>query len=148
MKKKKDFKLDVLTQKKTMNQYPKFFICGLIGIIINLITLYILTEIFGVYYLLSAFIALILSSSLNFILNKVWTFKEEIEDGFIGKYFKFGAVRVVGLLVSLGILYILTEYFNLYYMISQTISLIIVGFISFFIYKIWIFEKYRLGEKK
>jgi dolichol-phosphate mannosyltransferase len=146
-KKKSDFKLDVLTQKRTMKQYPKFFICGVLGAIINLIILYVLTEYFGIYYLISALIAFIVSSSLNFVLNKTWTFKEDIEDEFFQKYLKFGAVRFIVLGISIGFLFVLTEYFRIYYIISQTIALAIVGVISFVAHKVWVFEKYRLGKK-
>ena len=147
-KKKSDFKLDVLKQKRTIKQYPKFFIAGVIGIVINLFILYTLTELFSVYYLISAIIAAFISATCNFMINKTWTFKEDIEEKFWQKYLKFGIVWITVISISLGILYLLTEYLHLYYLVSQIIALTVVGFISFLAHKIWVFEKYRLGKKK
>ena len=148
MEKKKDFKLEVLTQKKTIRQYPKFIIIGILGIIINLSILYTLTELVHFYYLFSAIIAALISATCNFMLNKTWTFKEDIGQRFWQKYLKFVVVWVVVISISLGILYILTEYLHLYYLFSQIISLVIVGVITFLAHKIWIFGKYRVIKKK
>ncbi len=147
MKKKKSFKIKVLTQKRTVRQYPKFILTGIIGVIVNLSILYTLTELFNVYYLISAIIAAVISATCNFMINKTWTFKEDIGERFWQKYLKFGIVWFTVILISLGILYLLTEYLHLYYLVSQFIALTVVGFISFLAHKIWVFEKYRLGKK-
>ena len=145
MKKKKDFKLDVLKQKKTIKQYPKFFIAGLICAIVNLSILYSLTELVGFHYLISAIIAAIISSSCNFVINKTWTFKEDFEEKFFEKYFKFSIVRFIAVTIGLGLLFLLTEYAHIYYIYSQIIAIALVGVISFLAYKVWVFEKYKIG---
>ena len=147
-KKKSDFKLDVLTQKRTINQYPKFFIAGLFCAVINLSILYTSTELLGLHYIISAIIAAALSSTCNFVFNKTWTFKEDFEDKFFEKYLKFGVVRVVVVVLGLGVLFLLTEYAHIYYIYSQIIAIAIVGVISFVAHKVWVFEKYRIGKKK
>lgn len=146
--KKKDFKLGVLKQKKTIKQYPKFFIAGLFCAIVNLLILYALTELTGLHYLISAIIAAVISSSFNFVFNKTWTFKEDFEDKFFEEYLKFGIVRFLAVLIGLVLLFLLTEYAHIYYIYSQIIAIAVVGAISFLAHKIWVFEKYRLGEKK
>ncbi len=145
MAKKKDFKLDVLKQKKTIKQYPKFFFSGLIGVIVNISILYTLTDLFLMHYLISAICAAVIASTCNFVLNKTWTFKEEIEDDFWEKYFKFGVVRVFVIFISLVLLFLLTEYLHLYYLISQFISITLMGIISFLAHKIWVFENYKVS---
>lgn len=143
--KKKDFKLEVLKQKKTIKQYPKFFISGLVCAVINLSILYTLTELTGLYYLISAIIAVVISSTCNFVLNKTWTFKEDFENKFFEEYLKFGIVRVVVVGIGLVLLFLLTEYAHIYYIYSQIIAIAVVGTISFLAHKIWVFEKYRIG---
>ena len=146
--KKKEFKLDVLTQKRTIKQYQKFFVSGLICAVINLSILYTSTELIGIHYILSAVIAAAISSTCNFVFNKTWTFKEDFEDKFFEKYLKFGVVRVVVVGIGLILLFLLTEYAHIYYIYSQIIAIAVVGTISFIAHKVWVFEKYRLGEKK
>lgn len=143
--KKKEFKLDVLKQKKTIKQYPKFFISGLICAVINLSILYTSTELIGIHYIISAIIAAVISSTCNFVFNKTWTFKEDFEDKFFEKYLKFSIVRVIAVSIGLGLLFLLTEYAHIYYIYSQIVAIAVVGTISFFAHKIWVFEKYKIG---
>ncbi len=144
--KKKEFKLDVLKQKKTIKQYPKFFISGVFCAVINLSILYTSTELIGIHYILSAIIAAAISSTCNFVFNKTWTFKEDFENKFFEKYLKFGIVRVVVVGIGLVLLFLLTEYAHIYYIYSQIIAIAVVGTISFVAHKVWVFEKYRIGK--
>lgn len=147
-KKKSNFNLKVLTQKRTIGQYPKFFIAGLFCAIINLSILYTSTELIGLHYLISAIIAAVVGSTCNFVFNKTWTFSEDFEDKFWEKYLKFSIIRVIAVTIGLGLLFLLTEYAYIYYIYSQIIAIIIVGAISFVFHKAWVFEKYRFGKKK
>lgn len=147
-KKKSNFNLNVLTQKRTIGQYPKFFISGLFCAIINLSILFTSTELLGLHYLMSAIIAAVISSTCNFVFNKTWTFGEDFEDDFWEKYLRFGMVRVIAVSVGLVILFLLTDYYEMYYITSQIIAITIVGVLSFVAHKVWVFEKYRIREKK
>jgi dolichol-phosphate mannosyltransferase len=49
---------------------------GLTAVLVNWLLLIILTEIFGMYYLLSNLIGIIVGTLSNFILNDVWTFQK------------------------------------------------------------------------
>ena len=130
-----------LHYKKITNEFFKFAFVGLIGTVINLLILYSLTEFFGIYYLFSAGVAFIISASNNFILNKIWTFKERIKDKILSKYVKFFSVSLVALFVNLFFLYIFTEFLGIYYMISQVIAIGIALIINFLGNKIWTFKK-------
>lgn len=55
-------------------KYLKFFAISLASLGINLIILYSLTELIGIYYILSQLIAIGIALSINFTGNKFWTF--------------------------------------------------------------------------
>ena len=66
----------LLYKKEIILQFFKFATVGLTGTIINIIILYVLTEYFGVYYIISALIAIGTTLITNFIGNKIWTFRK------------------------------------------------------------------------
>ena len=63
-------------KKEVISQFFKFASVGLVGTFINLFILYVLTEYFGVYYMISAVIAIGTTLMTNFLGNKIWTFRK------------------------------------------------------------------------
>lgn len=63
-------------KKEIAFQFLKYSLVGLIGTFINIIILYILTEYFKIYYIISAIIAIGITVITNFIGNKIWTFRK------------------------------------------------------------------------
>jgi len=127
--------------KKVMKQFSKFAIIGVINTAINLISLLILTEIFNIYYMTSAVFAFILAVTNSFVLNKLWTFNESFNENFVKKYIKFIVVSTITLLVNLVILYSLTEFLHIHYIISQIIAIAVSLWINFMGNLIWTFKK-------
>ena len=113
------------------HQLAKFAIAGAIFAIVNILILYILTDFLGIYYILSSIIAFILGSTGNFLLNKKWTFKERIRHDFLKKYTKAISVNIGAVIITITLLFILTEFLNVYYLISQAIAMIVAFFINF-----------------
>jgi dolichol-phosphate mannosyltransferase len=128
-------------KKNVIKEFVKFAVVGGIGTLINIAILYLLTEKAGVYYLISAIFSFIIAMSSNFILNKIWTFRENVKLGIGKKYFQFGLVSVSALLVNLFFLYIFTEVLGIYYIISQILAIGIALIINFLGNKIWTFSK-------
>lgn len=128
-------------KKKVMNEFFKFAIVGGIGTLINLAILYLLTEEAGFHYLLSAVISFLFAMTSNFILNKIWTFKENMHFDIRKKYIQFSFVSVFALLVNLIFLYIFTDIFGIYYIISQILAIGTALIINFLGNKIWTFSR-------
>lgn len=63
-------------KREVILQFFKFALVGLVGTFINLTILYILTEHFKIYYMISAVIAIGTTLITNFLGNKIWTFHE------------------------------------------------------------------------
>ena len=114
-------------------QLTKFAIAGLIFAVVNILILYALTDLIGIYYIISSIIAFFLGSTGNFLLNKKWTFKERIRHhDLLSKYAKAMSVNISAVIITLALLFILTEFLNIYYLISQTIAMT-VAFVANFI---------------
>ena len=128
-------------KKKVIREFLKFAIVGGIGTIVNISILYLLTEKIGVYYIFSAIISFIIAMTSNFILNKVWTFKENIKLKVGKKYLQFSLVSVVALSINLFFLYTFTEFLGIYYIISQVLAIGIALIANFLGNKIFTFSR-------
>ncbi len=127
-------------KKEIIVQFFKFSFVGLMGTLINIIILYALTDGVGIYYILSAFFAYFVAMSFNFIMNKTWTFRERARYLIGRKYLKFFLVSLSALSVNLFFLYIFTEFFKIYYLISQVLAIGIALTINFLGNKIFTFQ--------
>jgi dolichol-phosphate mannosyltransferase len=116
----------------------KFGFVGLSGVLVNIGSLYLFTEYVGLYYVISSIVAIEISILSNFLLNDCWTFKlKEKSDTYIQnrlqRFFSFQCISVVGLIINIGIMYFLTDFFGIYYLVSNLIGIIIVFFWNYLI---------------
>lgn len=119
-----------------MTQYA---IVGGSMLILNVVILYLLTTILGIYYIISAIVSSLFLTGLSFYFNENWTFNS------IPKYtYKKQWQRIVsyylvsssGIILNIIILFLLTEYGNVYYLYSSIIA-------SFLVF-LW---RFHLNEK-
>ncbi len=131
-------------RKRTAKEAIKYTLISFTGGALNLAILYSLTEFLGVYYIISAVISFIVVGTINFTLHKVWTFKEKLKDKYFKEYFYFFSVCIFSYVLSILILYLLTEFAGIFYIFSQAIALILGGSLNFVFNKIYTFK----AEKK
>ena len=135
--------IESLFRNKVDNTFIQLFRYAFVGgfaFIIDFGSLYILTEFFGIHYLISAPIAFILGLITNYILSIVWVFKKR---KFRNKSFEFGMFGLIGIVgVGLNELFIwyFTEYVHLYYLTSKIISTGFVFLWNFFVRKSMLFR--------
>lgn len=129
-----------LISKPFITQAIKFAIVGAIGTIINLTILYTLTEFFHLHYILSEVIAFIVASLNNYILDKIWAFKEKINEKVIKKYFQFILISVLALTINISVLLILVEFFYIWYIFAELVAICFGFFVNFFGNKIFTFK--------
>ncbi len=75
-----------------------------------------------------------------------WKYRRKIID----EFFKFGIVGTLGAIINLGVLYALTEFAGLYYILSAVFAFIIAVTSNFFLNKIWTFKekvKHKTAKK-
>lgn len=118
----------------------KYYAVGASGVLVNLGLLYYLTEYVGLWYFLSYALAISVSITSNFVLNKFWTFTDSIDSQrIIVMYVKFVSVSMLGMAIQLGSIYVLVESLTVYYMLAAFISICIAGAINFIINRRWTF---------
>lgn len=113
---------------KEWTRILRFGLVGLSGIFVNMGLLYALTEIAGLYYLVSAAIAIELSIVNNFVWNDVWTFKSARNLRFgrrIQRILSFQAVSMGGLVINMATLYILADIAGVYYLVANLAGILV-----------------------
>ncbi|MBA3047018.1 glycosyltransferase [Patescibacteria group bacterium] len=137
-----------------MNRYKipiKYVISGGTAAFVDLALLYALTDIFGVYYLLSASMAFLVAFFISFYLQKFWTFRDNSNKQIYQQMFLYLFVGIVNLGINTAGMYILVEHifsellylgkFNITYVLSQVIMGGIIAVGSFLVYRFVIFKK-------
>ena len=121
-------------------RFLKFGLVGLSGVLVNEGLLWLLTENFGLYYLLSAAIAVETAIVTNFILNDIWTFRDRRTPGnksLLGRGLKFNLVSLGGLGINIAILWTITEVVGISYIISNLIGIAGATLWNFTINTLW-----------
>ncbi len=117
----------VVALKHDFLRLTKFSIVGVIGAGINTWFLWLFTDVVGLYYLYSSAIAIEIAIILQFLMNDRWTFKEQKTmhvEQFVKRIIKSNIWRSGGLAVNIGVLYFLTEYLGVYYLLSNIAGII------------------------
>lgn len=124
----------------THTKIVRFLISGGVATGIDLVLLYVFTDIFGIWYLASSVVAFTFAFLASFSLQKFWTFRDHSREGIqtqAGIYFLIAAANL-GLNTLL--VYLLVDYVNLHYLIAQIIVSVFVAVENFFVYQRFIFR--------
>ena len=65
---------DSIDSQKTIVMYVKFVSVSMVGMAIQLGSVYVFVESLTVYYMLAALISICIAGAINFIINRRWTF--------------------------------------------------------------------------
>lgn len=113
--------------KYSKKRLLKFMIVGALGALIILGGTYVFTQIIGINYLISTAISIELSIIFAFLLNNYWSFAHVVNSiGLIQRLARYNVISLVGLSLNELILFILTDFLHIYYIISELFSIIIV----------------------
>ena len=106
-------------------QFIRYFFVGGIAAVVNIGLLFIFTEVININYVISNIIAFIFGLIVNYCLSKKLVFTN---DNSINKVFEFIMYAVIGVLgvgIDTLMLWIFTDKFKIYYMLSKIISTMI-----------------------
>ena len=125
--------------KNIVKQILKFGVVGGGAFLIDYSLLFILTDIFHIYYLTSSVISFIVSFIFNYILSITWVFEAKKQD--IKQVVMFLILSLIGLGLNQIIMYLSVDIFKIYYMVSKLFATVIVMVYNFITRKIFVEEK-------
>jgi len=125
--------------KITSSQIARYLFSGGTATFTNLGVFYVLSTIFGLYYLVASGAAFLIGFAVSFTLHKFITFQDyETERAHIqaGIYLLFWSCNI---LFGMGLLYLFVEYAGVPEILGQTVTIIIVAVESYFVYRYLVF---------
>lgn len=134
---------EYLLKNKTNNtliQLFRYTFVGGIAFIFDFGSLYVLTEIYNIHYMISAAIAFLIGLSINYYLSIVWVFKKRSLKSKSLEFSIFMLIGLVGLILNELFIWIFTEIANIYYLNSKILSTFLVYLWNFFIRKYILFK--------
>ena len=153
-----DIRIESQATVKTTSQFTRFFIVSLGGLILAESILFILTEFVKFHYQFSNACAIGIVTFYNYIVNKIWTFREVDEatsyQEVSGQFLKYCVVGGIGAVLNILLTHIFTEIFQIWYILSNTIAVCCAIISNFLLNKFWTFsseEKFNdklLGKKE
>jgi dolichol-phosphate mannosyltransferase len=121
-------------------QFIRFVVSGGTAAIFGMLVIYLLTEVFHVWYLISSIVAFLVSFLVAFSLQKFWTFDNKSLET-VPRQMAFSLVLAgLNFLINAVLMFLLVDQLHLHYFLSQ---LLVYGFFAifdFFIYKAVIFK--------
>jgi dolichol-phosphate mannosyltransferase len=110
----------------------KFALIGLFNMILVLSLTTFFTEFFNTHYLFSVLLAYEISIITSFFMNDNWTFnKIPKKNSIIIRLVKFNTFSLMGLCINMIILFLLTNFIGIHYILSEIIAILITFIFNF-----------------
>lgn len=130
---------------KTFVQMIKYGAVGAVAFVVDYGILVLLTEVFGLYYLLSATIAFCLSIFVSYFGSIIWVFNNPNTGNKKKDVFFFFAIGLVGLVLTDLFMWTFTEGLHILYLFAKVISTAVVFFWNFFARKFYLVRVTKHG---
>jgi putative flippase GtrA len=121
-----------------VGQFVKFGIVGIANTLLTLGVYTVLLKVLGLYYVAASGVGFTVGTVNSFLLNRRWTFREHKGDALTPV--RWFTVQGSGLLVDLGLVYVLVEGVRIGTLVGQAIAIAIVVVLTFFANRAWTFR--------
>jgi dolichol-phosphate mannosyltransferase len=100
-----------------------FLVVGPIAALVNMLILFTLVGTYQIHYLTAGLLAILGGIVASFTLNEVWTYRGRLPKGRIGRFARYNVAVFGALLLNLSLLWLLTEYANVQYLLSNVFGI-------------------------
>jgi len=127
--------------KKLIAQFMKFGIVGVIAFVIDYGFMVLLTEVFGVPYLISTTVSFIISVIFNYFASMRFVFKRKDDMSRRREFIIFVVLSVIGLVINDVFMWLMVDFLFIDYRISKIVVTFIVAVWNFVTRKIFLEAK-------
>lgn len=127
--------------KKLIAQFMKFGIVGVIAFVIDYGFMVLLTEVFGVPYLISTTVSFIISVIFNYFASMRFVFKRKDDMSRRREFIIFVVLSVIGLVINDVSMWLMVDFLFIDYRISKIVVTFIVAVWNFVTRKIFLEAK-------
>lgn len=136
--------LDKLFREPTDNifiQMFRYLFVGGTAFVVDFGFLWFFCDVCGIYYLISGVLSFIISVLVNYWMSTKWVFNQSNIDNKVLEFNLFLAISTAGLVFTEILLWLFTDIFGMYYLISKIIAAIIVMFWNFIARRVMFYGK-------
>ena len=127
--------------KKLISQFMKFGIVGVIAFVIDYGFMVLLTEVFGVPYLISTTVSFIISVIFNYFASMRFVLKRKDDMSRRREFIIFVVLSVIGLVINDVFMWLMVDFLFIDYRISKIVVTFIVAVWNFVTRKIFLEAK-------
>lgn len=120
-------------------QISRFSLVGVFSVTTYYALLYGLTEFAHVWYIASAVAAFVGYYVVSFTLQKFWAFRNRSKEHIRKQLAQFTLMAMGNWILNTSLLYVLVEFFHMWYLLAQGILTVVVSIIAYFALR-WIFR--------
>jgi putative flippase GtrA len=124
----------------TLLQLFRYTCVGGIAFLVDISTLFFLTESLGIYYLVSAAVAFLLGLITNYSASVLWVFRRRTLQSRFLEFVAFSLIGLGGLGLNEFFLWFFTERIAIHYLLSKIISAGLVYLFNFTFRKLMLFR--------
>ncbi len=125
------------------NRIVRYIISGGAATAINFGTLLFLTEVMGIWYLLSSIAGVSVGFVTSFVLQKFWTFQNRSLERVYVQFPLHIALSLANIAVNTALLYALVEYLHLWYLLAQFLIAGGLAVMNYAVYRLYIFTHHE-----
>lgn len=122
------------------HEFVRYFLASALALAVDTGTLWFMTSVIGVSYLVSGAFAFMLGLAVVYILSITWVFDVRRVRSVWQEFLIFAGIGIAGLLLNEAILALFTGVFGLFYLYSKVVSVIVVFTWNFLVRKYWLFR--------
>lgn len=119
---------------------PRYLIVSAIAYAADILTLFVLTDVLGVFYLSSAAIAYILGTAINYGLSVTLVFDKRRMDSRTREFFVFALVGVTGLGITGLLIWLMVDIASTHYLLAKIVSTSFIFLAKFIVRKNLLFS--------
>lgn len=135
--------LPIFEKEKAIFRFIKYSFFGTSTFLIDLFLLFLLKEIFDIYYIIAAGISFIFAISLHYALVRGFVFTETRRH-FESGYIIFIAIALSGLFLLSGLMFVMVDLLGIQYLIARVLISGIVGLWDYFLNSRF---NFKVGER-
>lgn len=123
----------------TRIQMLRYLFVGFAAFGVDFATLYLMTEVMGLHYLVSNIFGFVFGLACNYLLSIRWVFAHRKHQSRRKEFVLFTLVGLAGLLINQAVMWGMTDVAGVYYLYSKIVATGIVFFWNFFVRKFVVF---------
>ena len=126
--------------------FSRYAVVGLSSVTIGTIIFWFLTDIFGMFYLLSGAVVGLMAITYDFVLNETWTFSHRknndlIDKNPVNRLGKYAFSKAIGFAIGLLTLAFFTQIVGFYYLLSNVFSIAASFIWNYSMASFWVWAK-------